>query len=53
MWFSNFPTGSLHYACTFQNDRAAVTTVGTSALTNEQCMAITYYFPAANGGSCN
>ena len=40
------------YSCTFQNDRNSVVTVGTSAEANEMCMAITYFFPASAGGSC-
>jgi hypothetical protein len=42
-----------HYSCSYQNDRNAYTTVGTSAANNEMCMAITYFFPATSGGSCN
>ena len=42
-----------HYSCSYQNDRNATTTVGTSAANNEMCMAITYFFPAASGGTCN
>jgi hypothetical protein len=42
-----------HYTCTYQNDRASLVTVGTSAELNEMCMAITYFFPQQAGGSCN
>jgi hypothetical protein len=42
-----------HYSCSYQNDRSQVTTVGQSAANNEMCMAITYFFPAKSGGSCN
>ncbi|HEX4339754.1 MAG TPA: hypothetical protein VH062_27790 [Polyangiaceae bacterium] len=42
-----------HYSCSYQNDRASVTTVGDSAANNEMCMAITYFFPAKAGGTCN
>jgi len=42
-----------HYSCTYQNDRSSATTVGSSAANNEMCMAITYFFPAASGGSCD
>jgi hypothetical protein len=43
-----------HYSCSYQNDRNATTTVGTSAANNEMCMAITYFFPSTAGaGSCN
>jgi hypothetical protein len=47
------PGEKIHYSCTYQNDRSQVTTVGSSAANNEMCMAITYYFPAKSGGSCN
>ncbi|HEX4339700.1 MAG TPA: hypothetical protein VH062_27520 [Polyangiaceae bacterium] len=51
--FLTFKTGEkFHYSCSYQNDRAQVVTVGTSAETNEMCMAITYFFPAMSGGSC-
>jgi hypothetical protein len=42
-----------HYSCSYQNDRSQTTTVGQSAANNEMCMAITYFFPAKSGGSCN
>jgi hypothetical protein len=42
-----------HYSCQYMNDLNQVVTAGTSANTNEMCMAITYYFPASAGGSCN
>lgn len=47
------PGEKFHYSCSYQNDRNATTTVGTSAANNEMCMAITYFFPAMSGGSCN
>jgi hypothetical protein len=47
------PGEKFHYSCSYQNDRNATTTVGTSAANNEMCMAITYFFPSAPGGSCN
>jgi hypothetical protein len=47
------PGETFNYSCSYQNDRNAVTTVGTSADVNEMCMAVTYYFPAATGGRCN
>jgi hypothetical protein len=52
--FLTFKTGEkFHYSCTYQNDRASVVTVGSSAEANEMCMAITYYYPASAGGNCN
>jgi hypothetical protein len=58
LWFQppylTFAAGEkFHYSCTYQNDRSTTVTVGTSAETNEMCMAITYFFPATSGGSCN
>jgi hypothetical protein len=51
--FLTFKQGEkFHYSCTYQNDRASVVTVGTSAETNEMCMAITYFFPSMTGGNC-
>jgi hypothetical protein len=41
------PGEKFHYSCTFQNDRASVVTVGTSAEANEMCMAEAYFFPAS------
>jgi hypothetical protein len=52
--FATFQPGEgFQYSCSYQNDRASTVTVGTSADANEMCMAITYYFPASAGGSCN
>ena len=45
-------TERLYYSCTYQNPTNAAVRVGTSAATNEMCMAIGYYFPAANIGRC-
>jgi len=48
------PGEKFHYSCTFQNDRASVVTVGTSAENNEMCMAEAYFFPAtATTPACN
>ncbi|HEX4334596.1 MAG TPA: hypothetical protein VH062_01710 [Polyangiaceae bacterium] len=45
--FLNFQSGEkFHYSCTYQNDRASLVTVGTSAENNEMCMAEAYFFPA-------
>jgi hypothetical protein len=53
--FLNFASGeTFHYACSYTNDSATAVTVGTSAQTNEMCMAEAYYFPAvATPGTCN
>jgi hypothetical protein len=47
------PGEKFHYSCQYMNDLNQVVTSGPSAQTNEMCMAITYYFPASAGGSCN
>lgn len=53
--FLTFQAGEkFHYSCTYQNDRASVVTVGTSAANNEMCMAEAYFFPAvAQVPACN
>jgi hypothetical protein len=52
--YLTFATGEkFHYSCQYMNDLDQVVTAGPSANTNEMCMAITYYFPASAGGSCN
>jgi hypothetical protein len=52
--FLTFAPGEMfHYTCSYMNDRDSVVTAGTSADANEMCMAITYYYPASAGGSCN
>jgi hypothetical protein len=46
--FLTFKPGELfHYKCTYMNDRATTVTVGTSAESNEMCMAEGYFFPAS------
>jgi hypothetical protein len=47
------PGESFNYTCAFQNDLDTTVTIGTSADTNEMCMAITYFYPASAAGSCN
>jgi hypothetical protein len=42
----------LYYSCTYNNPTTNTITVGESAERNEMCMAVSYYFPAASGGSC-
>jgi hypothetical protein len=46
------PGEDLFYSCDYQNDTATTLTVGESALKNEMCMAVTYYFPATTGAFC-
>jgi hypothetical protein len=41
------PGEKFHYSCSYQNDTAVAVTVGSSADTNEMCMAEAYFFPAA------
>jgi Copper type II ascorbate-dependent monooxygenase, C-terminal domain len=46
--FLTFKPGEMfHYKCTYMNDRASLVTVGTSAESNEMCMAEGYFFPAS------
>ena len=57
-WYSapylTFAAGeNFHYSCTYMNDRSSYVRVGPSADANEMCMAITDFFPAQLGGSCN
>ena len=52
--FPSFAPGeTLHYACTFSNDTTSVLTVGASALTNEMCMIVSYFFPQSTMPSCH
>jgi hypothetical protein len=53
--FLTFQTGEkFHYSCSYQNDSAVAVTVGTSASTNEMCMAEAYFYPASGTTpSCN
>jgi hypothetical protein len=46
------PNDQLHYQCSYQNDTTNTITVGESAETNEMCMAVGYYFPAATDTFC-
>ena len=41
-----------HYSCSYQNDRT-LSRPWAPPRYNEMCMAITYFFPAMSGGSCN
>jgi hypothetical protein len=43
----------VYYSCSYQNDTSAAITVGTSAIKNEMCMAILYFFPTPAGWSSN
>ena len=48
------PGETFHYSCSYQNDTATAVRVGTSADTNEMCMAEAYFFPAtATTPFCN
>jgi hypothetical protein len=47
------PGEQLTYGCSYLNTRMARLLVGTSFVTNEQCMAISYFFPASAAGSCS
>jgi hypothetical protein len=38
----------IYYSCTYQNDTSTAITVGVSAIKNEMCMAVMYFFPAPN-----
>lgn len=42
----------LYYSCTYRNDTPNAITVGQSAIKNEMCMAVTYYFPATSPTFC-
>jgi hypothetical protein len=51
--FLTFAHGEqLHYQCSYQNDTQQTITVGQSALTNEMCMAVGYYFPSTRTSLC-
>jgi hypothetical protein len=51
--FLTFAAGEqLYYSCTYENPTTNRITVGTSAETDEMCMAIGYYFPAVSNFSC-
>jgi hypothetical protein len=39
---------SFGYSCTYSNDSSSAVTVGETAASNEMCMLISYYFPAAS-----
>jgi len=45
------PGEQLHYECKYMNTTTVTVGVGNSSLTDEMCMAIGYYFPAAEGGT--
>jgi hypothetical protein len=51
--FATFAAGEKFvYSCSYRNPLQGVMTVGTAFSSNEQCMAITYFFPASAAGSC-
>ncbi len=47
--FFSFTSGKLTYQCDYMNPTNKVITTGDSAVDNEMCMAIGYYFPAVGG----
>jgi hypothetical protein len=51
--FITFAQGEeLYYSCNYKNDTGQTITVGQSAIKNEMCMAVTYYFPATGRAFC-
>ncbi len=47
-----FDSGELTYSCTATNTSGARVQTGNSALTDEMCMAVGYFFPATNSKLC-
>lgn len=45
--FFTFNSGALTHQCTYDNGTAQTISSGDSYVTDEQCMAITYFFPAS------
>jgi hypothetical protein len=50
--FITFASGQLTYQCDYVNPTSANITEGDSYLTNEQCMAIAYFFPSTGPVIC-
>ena len=59
--FYSFASNKVNWTCTYTNPNSTAINEGSSAQTNEMCMATGYYFPATgpkfnvvigNGGSC-
>ncbi len=50
--FYSFSTGSLSYRCNYNNTTNRTVTEGSSAETDEMCMAVGYFFPATGPKFC-
>lgn len=50
--FYEFSSGRLDYRCEYFNSSEAVVETGDSALTDEMCMAVGYFFPATRSIFC-
>jgi hypothetical protein len=50
--FLQFASGKLSYHCDYMNTSSETVTTGESAVKNEMCMAIGYYFPATETKLC-
>jgi hypothetical protein len=50
--FRSFATGSLTYECTYDNPTNRTITSGPSEATDEQCVAVGYFFPATDYRLC-
>ena len=50
--FYSFSTGSLTYRCNYNNTTNRTVTEGSSAETDEMCMAVGYFFPATGPKFC-
>lgn len=50
--FYSFATGGLNYRCEYRNRTSRVIQDGDSAVTDEMCMAIGYFFPASRPLFC-
>ena len=50
--FYTFSSGSLTYTCTYNNTTGRTITDGTSAQTDEMCMATGYVFPMTTAKFC-
>ncbi len=50
--FDTFASGQLTYTCTYDNTSGRTITSGNSAVTDEMCMAVGYFFPATKPTIC-
>jgi hypothetical protein len=50
--FYRFQSGKLSYRCAYANTTRSLITTGDSALTDEMCMAVGYFFPAGGARFC-